>query len=111
MKENPYSKMVEIMKRQGASLNPPSIQIGVVISPNPLIIKIGDLQINKDNVLIADYLLKDYTRIYESSADGETWSNYKIIKFYETLSQDDKLAILPTSDKQTYIILARVVSL
>ncbi len=63
MKENPYSKMIEIMKRQGASLNPPSIQIAEVIEPLPnLIVKVNDLQIDKDNILIADYLLKEHQR-------------------------------------------------
>lgn len=63
MKENPYSKMIEIMKRQGTSLNPPSIQIAEVIEPPPnLIVKVNDLQIDKDNILIADYLLKEYQR-------------------------------------------------
>ena len=63
MKDNPYSKMIEIMKRQGASLNPPSIQIAEVIEPPPnLIVKVNDLQIDKDNILIADYLLKEHQR-------------------------------------------------
>lgn len=127
MKENPYSKMIEIIKKQGASYNPPSIQIGVVISPNPLTIKIGDLPINKDNILITDYLLQGYKRkikVPEVTTTGETGENSghkhnisKIgieeaeITFLDTLKQGDKLAILPTSDKQTYIVLARVVGL
>lgn len=132
MKENPYSKMIEIMKKQSASVNPPSIQIGEVISPNPLAIRIGDLQIDKDNILIADYLLKDYRRkvkIPEVTATGET-NNVSVgdhgthkhsvdkigvneveITFLDTLKQGDKLAILSTGDGQTYMILARVVSM
>lgn len=63
MKENPYSKMIEIMKKQGATSNTPSIQIGEVIEPPPnLVIKVNDLQIDKDNILIADYLLKEHKR-------------------------------------------------
>lgn len=132
MKDNPYSKIIEQMKKQGASSNPPSIEIGEAISPNPLTIKIGDLQIDKDNILIADYLLKDYRRkvkIPEVTATGET-NNVSVgdhgthkhsvdkigvneveITFLDTLKQGDKLAILSTGDGQTYIILARVVSL
>ena len=132
MKDNPYSKIIEQMKKQGASSNPPAIEIGKVISPNPLTIRIGDLQIDKDNILIADYLLKEYKRkikIPEVTATGETNNvsvgdhgthKHNVIKvgvneveitFLDTLKQGDKLAILPTSDRQTYIILARVVSL
>lgn len=63
MKDNPYSKMIEIMKNKGASSNPPSIQIGEVIEPPPnLVIKVNDLQVDKDNILIADYLLKEHQR-------------------------------------------------
>lgn len=63
MKDNPYSALIKIMREQGAKYNPPSIQIGQVISPPPnIIIKIGDLQVDKDNILIADYLLPNYKR-------------------------------------------------
>jgi len=132
MKDNPYSKLIEQMKKQGATSNPPSVQIGEVISPNPLTIRIGDLQIDKDNILIADYLLKDYKRkikIPEVVATGET-NNVSVgdhathkhsvdkigineveIIYLDTFKQGDKLAVLSTEDKQTYIILARVVSL
>lgn len=132
MKDNPYSKLIEQMKKRGATSNPPSIQIGEVISSNPLTVKIGDLQIDKDNILIADYLLKDYKRkikIPEATATGKT-NNVSVgdhgthkhsvdnigineveITFLDTLKAGDRLAILPTSDKQNYIILARVVSM
>lgn len=60
---NPYSKMVEIMRSQGAVSNPPSIQIGIVMEPPPnLVIKVNDLQIDKDNLLISDYLLTEHKR-------------------------------------------------
>lgn len=120
------------MKKQGATSNPPTIAIGEVISSNPLVIRIGDLQIDKDNILITDYLLKDYKRkikIPEATATGET-NNVSVgdhgthkhsvdnigineveITFLDTLKAGDRLAILPTSDKQNYIILARVVSM
>lgn len=132
MKDNPYSKLIEQMKKQGATSNPPSVQIGKVISPDPLTVKIGDLQIDKDNILIADHLLKEYKRkikIPEVTATGETNSisvgdhgthkhsvekigiNEVEITFLDTFKQGDKLAIVSTSDRQTYIILARVVSL
>lgn len=126
MKENPYSKMIEIMKRQGASVNPPSAQIGTVVSSNPLVIKIGDLPVDKDNILVADYLLERYKRkikIPKVAAIGETGINNEHkhsvdsigideveITFLDTIKQGDKLAVLPTEDKQTYIIIARMVS-
>lgn len=84
MVDNPYSKIIQQMKKQGKTVNSPSIQIGRVVSPKPLTVQIGDLQIDMDNILISD-CIKD------------------------ELIKDDGLAILPTSDRQTYIILAKVV--
>lgn len=85
IKENPYSKIIEQMRRQGGSNKSPSIQIGRVVSPNPLVIQIGELQIDGDNILIAKHL-------------AET-----------NLNKGEQLAILATKDKQTYIVLARLV--
>jgi hypothetical protein len=110
MKENPYSKMIEIMKKQGAS-NPPSIQIGEVIEPPPnLIIMVNDLPIDKENILIADYLLKEenYIREYQTSSDRATWGNINYIKYTDTLKKGELLAVIPVEDKQLYIILARL---
>lgn len=91
MKENPYSKIIEIIKKQGATSNPPSIQIGKVIEPPPkLIIKIDDQQIDNDNILIADYLLKDHQQAVD------------------TIKKGDLLAVMPVYDRQLYIILARL---
>lgn len=132
MKNNPYSKIIEIMKDKGSANNPPSIQIGEVISPPPnLIIKIGDLQVDKDNILIADYLLRDHMR--EVRTDGMTNipskqyetgtttvnSNHSHsiesftihnTKMYtdDTLIKGDLLAVMPVYDRQLYIILARL---
>lgn len=79
MKENPYSSILNTVKQDNNANN--GVMIGNVISPNPLIIQIGDLQIDKDNILIAYSL---------------------------TLNKGDKVAVFSTQDKQTYIILARL---
>lgn len=132
MKDNPYSKMIEIMKRQSANSNPPSIQIGEVIEPPPnLIIKVNDLQIDKDNILIADYLLKDYMREVRTDTMANTPSKQYVTgtttvsgthdhniknltlhntKVYteDTLEKGDLLAVMPVYDRQLYIILTRL---
>jgi hypothetical protein len=104
----------------------------VVISADPLTIKLGDLQIGKENILIADYLLKDYEREIEiAETDGSgtmssesvgdhgshTHSISKIavaeggiVKFTNNgLEADDIVALTPTPDGQTYIVLAKLV--
>lgn len=131
MKENPYSKMIELMQRQGSIVNPPSIQVAEVISTPPnLVIKLGDLQVDKDNILIADYLLPGYKRkasqksagniISHDDGDPREYSPYTVIEelthsgsieFTDTLQTGDMVVVMPTEDKQTYIILARVVNL
>lgn len=135
MKDNPYSKIIEIMQKQGSTSNPPSIQIGEVISPPPnLIVKINDLQIDKDNILIADYLLKDHMREvrtdtmtnvpskqYETGrttiSGGSLGHDHNIVeltlhntKMYtdDTLKVGDLLAVMPVYDRQLYLILARL---
>jgi hypothetical protein len=117
---NPYTDMLMAMQRQGAKLNPPSIQIAsVVASPPNLIIKIGELQIDKNNIYVADFLLSNYQReisIPESTATGTT-SNGTIesvgiadvkMTSKDALSVGDSVAVMPTADRQTYIILCKV---
>ena len=130
---NPYSEIIKLIQIYGASYNPPAIEIGEVVAPPPNIaVRVGDLQIDKDNILIADYLLSDYERevsVDETSEAGTiteiitrepyTEATHEIakynltgsIKFKDTLRQGDLIAVLSTADRQTYIILARVVRL
>lgn len=109
--KDPFLEMINVIKNKGAAFNPPSIQLGTVISPEPLVIKLGGIQIDKDNILIADYLLKDYIREYQSSSNKANWSTTSYIKYTDVFKKDDILAVLATEDNQTFIILARVVSI
>lgn len=132
--DNPYSDMVGLIERRGAKNNPPSIQIGTIISiPPNIIVKIGDLQIDKDNIYIADYLLADYQReisIPESTATGNTndvtvgdhGTHAHIVKSVgisdvtvstksSALKKDDIVAVLAVNDRQKYVILCKVVDL
>ena len=120
---NPINNLYAVMRRQGAKLNPPAVQIGQVISPPPdLVIKIGDLQIDKDNILLADYLNEGYQRtesLASTAATGQTtdgtissigFDNGTMI--YKTnLQVNDLVAVIATYDKQIYIVLCKVVDL
>lgn len=118
--EDCYSKLINIIKKHGAAYNPPSIDIGIVLSSEPLIIKIGDLQLTKDNIFVADYLLKNYKRkiTMSSTSVNEDSTNINLpaptisdtdVSFIDGLKKEDTLACLATEDKQRYIILCRVV--
>lgn len=54
--KDPYSELIKKMRNQGTHYNPPSIELGKVISVTPLTISVSDLQLTKDNLLVADYL-------------------------------------------------------
>jgi len=109
------------MRTQGGKNNTPYVQIGVVVTSNPLTVKLGDLQIGKDNLLVTDYLLPNYTRkiaIPTTPATGNTTTESITsigipdgeITLTDGLKADDIVALIPTLDGQTYIVLAKVVS-
>lgn len=118
------------MRTQGGKNNTPYVQLGVVVSADPLTVKLGDLQIGKENLLIADYLLPDYQRVasipitdgsgvMSSTSIGEHGSHtHNITKLgiegeivlTDGLKADDIVALIPSLDEQTYIVLAKLVS-
>lgn len=102
---DPYVKMLNLMKKKGAESNPPSIGIGKVISPPPeIIVQTSNLQLYKDDLYIADYLLSGYSRqVSIPNCNGTAMS------MVDTIKVGDELAILPTGDNQTWIILCKVV--
>lgn len=97
-----YSELLGIMKENGAAYNPPSLEIGIVLNENTL--KVGDLQLTKDDFYIADYLKKYYVKQFE--VDGVT----KSYTSKDYLKSGDIVAVLATEDKQKYIVLAKVVA-
>lgn len=163
MKKDPLSRLVNLIREEGKKYNPPSIILSKVISPPPnLKIEYRGVEIDKDNILISQYLLTDYKRTYEviegteeeevesvfsfDIADGEFSGDTKnakagvtgqatesptghkhdinifntkdnkftskgTFKFTDTLKEGDLLAVMPTEDWQTFIVLDKVVSL
>lgn len=129
-----------MMKNYGAAYNPPSIQLGEVLSDDPLTVKIGDLQLNSNNLLVSDFLLKDYTRQAsqeELACDGYDDINSRFpktcpannnapcdtnpggksgltststLKLTDGLNKGDIVAMMPTYDGQKFIVLTRVVT-
>jgi hypothetical protein len=117
---DPYNEGIKLMRKHGSYNNPPSVEIGKVTGTNPLNVKIGDLPLTKDNLLVADYLLANYSRqinIPNTSATGSTTdgniSSISIsngtINFIDTLKENDLVALVKITNSATYIILCRVV--
>jgi len=140
--DSPYAKLLGMMRSEGGYSNPPSIIIGTVVSDNPLIVDVGDLEVDKDNLYVADYLLKEHKREFKTdqmeitaqtvSGGGSHTHSYPDgtitggahthnineltvtkgeIEYTDTLKKGDEVAVMPTADLQTYIILCRVVRL
>lgn len=71
------------MQKEGAENNPPQVGVGVVLSSNPLKIKVSDLILYRENMLV----------------------NVDI----KELNINDLVATIPIEKDQTYIVLAKVV--
>lgn len=65
--DNPYSGIINIMREQGAKNNAPNIMLGRVVRNSPLLIQVGDIQLDKDNLYVADYLMPNYKRNLKTS--------------------------------------------
>lgn len=82
---NPYIGLLNIMQEEGRRNMPSLICLGSVVMQNPLTVKVCDLILDEDELLVAD------------GADN--------LKFR------DNVVIIQISNKQKYIILCKVVNL
>jgi hypothetical protein len=107
---DPYARIAGFCRRQGAKDNPPTIGTGTVTSPPPnLIIEFNDMPLYKDDILIADFLLSNYSRDISSDITNATIS--KITTTDTSLSEGDTVAMMPLADGQKYLLLCKVVSI
>lgn len=100
--KDPYVELVNLMRSHGAYNNPSTIEIGEVASENPLTIKVQDLPLTKENLLVADYLLANYSR--EVNILGTTTT----INYIDTLKEKDLVTLIKIG--AVYIVLCKVVS-
>lgn len=134
---NPYTGLLNIMQEQGQRYNTSSVCIGKVVKVQPLQIKTGELLLDQDDLLVSDLLTESYKRSAHIVSSGELTSstqatsggtgdasfathNHKIsasynlsgtadIVFKTDLKSGDLLALMPTENRQTYIVLCKVV--
>ncbi|OPJ58434.1 DUF2577 domain-containing protein [Clostridium oryzae] len=117
---NPYADMISMIKKHGAAYNPPAVTLGQVISSKPLTITIGDLQLTEEDIYISDLLLNNYKRrIKLPTTDATGTTTEESIKtigikdaeldFTDGIDAGDTVAVMATEDRQTYIILCKVV--
>lgn len=121
---NELSKVLfENMRSKGAMDNPSSLQLGEVISINPLVIKVGELQLDKDNLLIAEHLLthKRKFALNTTSVSGSvscpdgsgTLNNISIsngeFEFKSVLEVGNTVVCYPVLKGQKYLVLEKVI--
>lgn len=131
--DNPFITTIKLMRQNGEINNPTPFFIGEVISASPLLIQVGDIQLEREDVLINEMLLSGYERKLElhttnatgqtaSSSGGSGYAEYAshshsisniAIKdgTYKTLDdflKGDKLVLLMSQDQQQFIVLCKV---
>lgn len=137
--ENPYAGLLNLMQEQGKKYNPPTISIGTVISTSPLTIKTGDLILEQEDLLVNYELTSSYERTCNltisgtlssstasaSGGSGEASfaSHSHSINAQATLTGDMKMSgettlkvndlvvLLPTENRQIYVVFVKVVNL
>lgn len=79
MNENPYSELLKVFDKEVDS----NVRLGIVKSLNPFIIEVGELVLDKDNLLVNKDIISD-------------------------IDVTDRVLVL--KDGQTYIVVCRVVN-
>ena len=93
-------------REDGKYHNPPSMQIGVVKSIEPLQIVYGDLPLGRDNLLI-DKRLIDYTEEVEATTDTSHEHSHVIkeIKHKSILKINDRVVLYEISEGSKYYVM------
>jgi hypothetical protein len=87
MNFDPYNKLIEIMREEGAVNNPLPFIIGTVMVSYPdIAIKVDTTQLDKDDFLISENIIN-------------------------TLQQGDKVLMLISADQQEIVVVSKVVRL
>lgn len=91
------------------------------MQPNPLIVKIGDLQIERENMKVNQALLAGYSRRMSMGTAGATGSTTKgdsissigisggTFTTQDGLKAGEQVVLLKSGDGQQYILLCKVV--
>lgn len=114
MEDNPYSKILGIMRRQGQNAAPVTFSTGTVLSVSPLSVRVGGLTMSGAELLINPQLLKGYKRkVYVTEVNPvEPLPSCKCKTEYldDGLQPGDTVALLTLDSGQQFIVLCKVVS-
>ena len=60
--KNAYAELLDTMREMGSQDNPLVVEIGKIVSTKPFIVRVNDIDIDEDNIYIADNLQSGYRR-------------------------------------------------
>lgn len=117
MEDNPYSKMLGIMRRQSQNAAPVIFNLGLVLSVHPLCVQVDGLKMSGAELLVNPQLLKGYKRKILATGievinppgtlpDCQFGSEY----IDDGLQAGDEVALLTLDGGQKFIVLCKVVS-
>ena len=115
--DNPYGNFLEIIRKEAHVDGDAPFFIGTVVQPNPLIVKIGDLQIEQENMKVNQALLAGYSRRMSMGTAGATGSTTRgdgissigIFTTQDGLKAGEQVVLLKSGDGQQYILLCKVI--
>lgn len=96
-----YSEMVNLMRVQGAAENPEDVSLAEMTGPNSC--RMGDFELQKDDLYIAEHLLKTVAikvSVNDAHQDKST--------YIQPLKAGD-LVVVKKINETAYVVLERVV--
>ena len=121
--DNPYISLIEGMRVEGAANNPVPFMIGVVNSVSPLIVQVGEIEFDEEDLLINDSLLsgnKQKVKINASSVSGNVvtehggnlnsfnMSSGDLEILDDVFKKGDRVVALISQDQQQIVIICKV---
>lgn len=132
--DDPYLSLLQIMEETGAALQVAPFYIGTIVSSNPVIVKVEDIQIERKNLKINRALLPGYSRRLsmasaaatgstagESGGSGESsFSNHShghgtigipgsTFTTLDTFIPGEEVLLVRSKDGQQYVLICRLV--
>lgn len=118
---NPYTEILSVMRNQGGLDNTPGCMMGVVTAEKPLKVSVAGLDLDKDDLLAAEWLIKDWNREWEiesgtaQTGDGTigiSGGKVKIKPKEAYWKKGDKLLLIPEASEQAgfqrFFIIAKL---
>ena len=100
---DPYVEIIKTMRKEGSANNPMGLMIGKVVSVEPLRVSLGDVELERENLLIDENIVSERVVTVEDPVSGTITG--KVIK---TLSVGDSLVITQV-DSIRFLAISKVI--